>query len=155
MVSPGSVMVATAVDQAPGLQLCHPDQRHGLGVRTLVARAAGEVIEAFSGSVGPEIRQHSLQTADGRHISDTRFVGFLSHGCDPNCRLDMSRFELIALRDVPAGGVLTVDYAHTEDRLYRQFACHCGSQDCRHWITGRAEALDAEGLAYLAGPAGR
>ena len=46
--------------------------------------------------------------------------------------------------------LLTIDYAETEDVLYRQFACHCGASVCRHWITGRHEAPNAEGRAYLA-----
>ena len=52
---------------------------------------------------------------------------------------------------VRAGGLLTIDYAATEDVLYRQFACGCGAAACRRWITGRAEAANAEGREYLAG----
>jgi len=32
-----------------------------------------------------------------------------------------------------------MDYAETEDVLFRQFACCCGSEKCRVWITGRKE----------------
>jgi len=140
-----------AADTADGLQVIHANARHGLGVRTLVARTAGEVFHRFTGVVSGEIRQHSLQVSADQHISDTRFIGYLSHSCDPNSRLDMGRFELVALKDIPAGGLLTIDYAETEDVLYRQFACHCGAASCRHWITGRAEGPNAEGQAVLAG----
>jgi hypothetical protein len=135
---------------ADGLRICHTDAVYGLGVETLVPRAAGEAVHRFTGVIGPEIRQHTLQVGEDRHIADTRFIGFLSHACDPNCRLDMSTFQLVALKDVPAGGLLTIDYAATEDRLYRQFACHCGAVACRGWITGRAEGPNAEGRAWLA-----
>src|SRR5690606_33754662 len=111
---------------------------------------AGAVLDRFTGEIGPEITQHSLQVAPGLHISATRFVGYLTHGCAPNCRLDMNRFELVALRDVEAGELLTIDYAATEDRLHLQFACQCGAADCRSWITGRLDAVNAAGRHYLA-----
>ena len=135
-----------------GLEVLDVSSEHGLGVRTLVPRRAGEVVHRFTGAITPELQLHSLQVSENLHIVDTEYVGYLSHSCDPNCRLDMSRFELLALRDVEAGGVLTIDYAATEDVLYRQFACRCGAPFCRRWITGRTEGPNAEGRAYLAIP---
>jgi len=138
------------MDETDQLQVLHTQGPHGMGVRTLVARQAGEVIHRFTGLIGPELAQHSLQVAPGQHISQTKVIGYLSHSCDPDCRLDMDRFDLVALRDIPAGDLLTIDYAATEDVLYRQFACHCGAAACRHWITGRAEGPDEDGQMYLA-----
>lgn len=137
-------------DAAAELEVCQVEGAYGLGVRTLIPRRAGEVVHRYTGVVGPEIKQHSLQVSEHLHISETAYIGYLSHACDPNARLDMSRFELVTLRDVPAGELLTIDYAATEDRLYRQFACHCGAAVCRRWIVGRAEGPNAEGRAYLA-----
>lgn len=131
------------------LEVCDTDSEYGLGVRTRVARRKGEVIHRFTGVVGPELKQHSLQVSPGLHISETAVIGFLSHSCAPDCRLDMAKSEMLALRDIRAGDLLTIDYAETEDVLYRQFACHCGAPTCRHWITGRAEGPNAEGQAYL------
>ena len=51
--------------------------------------------------------------------------------------------------------LLTIDYAATEDVLYRQFPCTCGATNCRKWITGRRETINATGKAYLAGLASR
>ena len=150
-LSAESAAVADIVDPVEGLKVTHATARHGLGVWTLRARMAGDVVHRFSGLVGPELKQHTLQVAPGQHIADTKFIGYLSHSCDPNCRLDMSRFVVIALRDVRQDGLLTIDYAATEDVLYRQFACHCGAPGCRRWITGRAEAANAEGRAWLEG----
>lgn len=130
------------------LGLYHSDER-GLGVQILADGAAGQILHRFSGEVGPEIRQHSLQVAPGTHIAQTRYAGYLSHGCDPNCRLDMTRQELVALRDIRKGEWLTIDYAATEDELYRQFACNCGAAACRRWIIGRDDHVNAEGIAYL------
>jgi ABC-type cobalamin transport system ATPase subunit len=142
------------VEETPTLEVFHTDGPYGMGVRTLVAREAGEVADRFSGLVGQEIKQHSLQVNELLHISDTAYIGYLSHSCDPNSRLDMSRFELVTLRPVAAGELLTIDYAATEDRLYRQFECHCGAVGCRRWIVGRAEGANEEGRAYLAKSAG-
>lgn len=132
------------------LEVLDTSSEHGLGVRTLVPRRAGDVVHQFTGLITPELRLHSLQVTETLHIADTQYIGFLSHACDPNCRLDMSKFEVQALKDVEAGGLLTIDYAATEDVLYRQFACGCGASTCRRWITGRAEGANAEGRAYLA-----
>lgn len=136
--------------QDEALEVLDTSSEHGLGVKTLTARRAGDVVHTFTGLITPELRLHSLQVTDKLHIADTRYIGYLSHSCDPNCRLDMSKFEVQALKDVDAGGLLTIDYAATEDVLYRQFACQCGAPTCRRWITGRAESANAEGRAYLA-----
>jgi hypothetical protein len=140
---------SVARSEAETLRICRPDPALGLGVETTVGRAKGEVLHVFTGEIGPEMNQHSLQVDETNHISDTEFIGYLSHACDPNCRLDMKAFELTALKDIAADALLTIDYAATEDRLFKQFACHCGAAQCRRWITGRAERPNVEGQAYL------
>jgi hypothetical protein len=122
----------------------------GLCVISVNGAPEGAVLDHFTGDISPELTQHSLQVAPGLHISNTRFIGYLSHGCDPNCRLDMTRFELTALRDIAPGELLTIDYAETEDVLHVQFACHCGARRCRQWITGRHDLIGRAGLAHLA-----
>lgn len=131
------------------LAICRSDE-FGLGVQALVDAPQGAVLDRFTGEFGPEITQHSLQVRPGVHISKTRFIGYLTHGCEPNCRLDMDRFELVALRDIAAGELLTVDYAETEDVLHVQFPCYCGAASCRGWITGRLDTVNPVGLAHLA-----
>ena len=145
-----ATMRESLASEDEALEVLDTSSEHGLGVKTLVARRAGDVVHHFTGLITPELRLHSLQVTETLHIADTRYIGYLSHACDPNCRLDMSKFELQALKDIEAGGPLTIDYAATEDVLYRQFACHCGASICRRWITGRAEGANAEGRAYLA-----
>lgn len=131
------------------LTLCYIDEKKGLGVRTLVDCKAGEAIHRFTGEIKADIEQHSLQIWQDSHICGTEYIGYLSHSCAPNCRLDMDDFRLITVRDICANDVLTIDYAMTEDRLYRQFACHCGAPQCRRWITGRNEPVHEAGKAYL------
>lgn len=131
------------------LSLCYIDEKKGLGVRALVDCKENEAIHHFTGTIKAEIEQHSLQIWQDKHICGTEFIGFLSHSCAPNCRLDMDGFRLVTLRDIRANDVLTIDYAATEDRLFRQFPCHCGAPQCRGWITGRREPVSEQGKAYL------
>lgn len=138
-----------AAAEASLLTICR-DEDVGLCVRALQDCVAGVVVESFDGVIGPDLSQHSLQVRSGVHISDTQYIGYLSHACDPNCRLDMERFELVTLRAVAAGDLLTIDYAATEDRLFAQFACACGAHACRQWITGRREAVNPAGVRHLA-----
>lgn len=140
---------AAAQAQGEALTLCMTGEI-GIGVRLLVDVQAGAVLDRFTGVIGPDITQHSLQIGPALHISDTRFIGYLSHGCEPNCRLDMDRFQLVALRAIAARELLTVDYAATEDVLHTQFACHCGAATCREWITGRSDPINPAGASYLA-----
>jgi hypothetical protein len=122
----------------------------GLGVQSLVGFRTGAVLDHFTGEISSRIKQHSLQVSEGRHISATRYIGYLSHGCNPNASLDMESFVLVALRDIQAGELVTIDYAATEDRLFVQFACVCGAPNCRRWITGRKDKINPEGAAFLA-----
>ena len=70
-------------------------------------------------------------------------------GRDPNAIIDPVKREVKALKDIGIGEAVTVDYAHTEDRLVKQFACMCGSSHCRRWIKGRKEEIIPEGREYL------
>ena len=121
------------------LAICY-DEAVGVGVVARVNFSKGDLLDRFTGKIGPELTQHSLQMSPGWHISGTRFVGYISHGCDPNCRLDMQRQELVALRDIAPDELLSIDYAETEDRLFINFSCSCGAENCRDWIVGRIEA---------------
>lgn len=133
------------------LAISHCETR-GLCIRAMVPFAAGDVMDRFTGTISSDLTQHSLQVDETNHISDTRFIGFLSHGCEPNSQLDMERFELVALTDIAAGDVITIDYAHTEDVLYKQFPCACGAVACRGWIIGRKDDISEEGRRILGEP---
>ena len=103
----------------------------------------------ISGQLLPYRCRHTRQLAPGVHVFDPRFCGLLQHACDPNVFLDMGELWLWALKDIQKGDWLTIDYAATEDKLLRQFACQCGSYKCRGWITGYNESPNADGQAFL------
>ncbi len=124
-------------------------EKIGKGVYTKIKIPRGTLIARFTGQVGNKITQHTLQISSQLHVHDPWFIGMLSHSCSPNSILDMQTFELWSMTDINEEQLLTVDYAVTEDVLFRQFPCHCNSNGCREWITGRKERVNEEGLAYL------
>ena len=79
-------------------------------------------------------------------ISDEYFIGAISaeeekdvklynnHSCNPNCGM-RGEITFVAIRDIEVGEELTVDYAFIDNEDY-SFECHCGSENCRHTITG-------------------
>jgi hypothetical protein len=123
----------------------------GLGVYTLRPYVRGELIAVASGEIVGEQRLHTFQITPDSHLYDPEFTGCLLHSCDPNAIINPAKRTVTALRDIRAGEAVTVDYAHTEDRLVKQFACMCGSPSCRRWIMGRKEEITPEGRAHLAG----
>lgn len=125
------------------------EKAKGYGVYTLKDYKRGSLVARFTGEITPEIVQHSLQRTPDSHLYDPYFAGLLLHSCDPNIVLDMQDFTIWAIKDIDAGDALTMDYASTEDYLFRQFKCLCGSENCRHWVTGRREAVNEEGSCWL------
>lgn len=122
------------------------NQVSGMGVKTFKAFAKGDLICALAGDIITDIRQHSLQIEPGVHLYDIHFSGYFLHSCDPNIELDMKNLRVYAIKDIKANDYLLMDYAQTEDVLFKQFPCSCGAENCRGWITGRKELpyADAE-----------
>lgn len=112
-------------------------------------------IARLSGWAVSERRPHTVQLSSRIHLHDAWFCGLLRHSCNPNVFVDTTYLELWSLHRILPGDLLTIDYANTEDVLYRQFACECCELHCRHWITGREEHLNAEGMAFMARLRGR
>ncbi len=90
-----------------------------------------------------------MQLSPRIHLYDGWFCGLLRHSCNPNVFLDTTYLELWTVQSIPADAPLTLDYASTEDALFRQFACQCGELNCRGWITGSHESLSTEGQAFM------
>lgn len=123
---------------------------YGVGIYALHPFARGTLIGHFLAQPASELCQHSLQRGPGDHIEDPYFVGYLLHSCDPNVVVDMHQQKVFCLKDIHEGEPLFMDYASTEDALFKQFACACEAPNCRGWITGRHEAVNAQGKLHLA-----
>ncbi len=125
--------------QASDFAVIAKDHKNGHGVITYRSFEPGDLLAIVAGEVVSDIRQHTLQISKRRHMFDPYFTGYLLHSCDPNVLLNMRKKTLTALKPIKANSYLYMDYAETEDVLFRQFACCCGSDKCRGWITGRKE----------------
>ena len=119
------------------------DELAGRGVITYRAFQKGEVIARMAGHVVHDIRQHTLQLTTETHLFDPYFSGYFLHSCSPNISLNMADLTVTAVEDIPAHSYLYMDYAETEDVLFKQFPCSCGAANCRGWVTGRKEMLDS------------
>ena len=125
------------------------DQTFGLGVISFRSFEPGDIVAALAGEIVTEMTQHTLQIEPGVHLLDLHFCGYFLHSCEPNVHLDMKNMMVHAVRKIRPDEHLLMDYAQTEDVLFKQFPCQCGSVHCRGWITGRAEAADVADPRYL------
>ncbi len=124
------------------------DDQSGMGVITYRSFEKGELVAKMAGKIIHDIRQHSLQIDGKRHLYDVHFSGYFLHSCEPNISLNMKNMTVHAVRDIEAYEFLYMDYAETEEKLFRQFPCSCGSSLCRGWITGYNEAIDEQNPLY-------
>lgn len=129
--------------------VCRREDGKGNGVYTNKHFTRGEMVTRITGNIVPHQNQHTLQITPSTFLYDIYFTGYLLHSCAPNCFLDMGEFEIWALRDIEPGQPLTIDYAVSEDTLHVQFPCLCETPNCRYWITGRKEKVNAKGKAHI------
>ena len=111
----------------------------GEGVITYVSFQPGEIVFAFTGFLSSAITQFSLQLSEGLHVHDPYFAGKILHHCDPNTTVDMQRQLFIAKRPIQPYEYITMDYAETEDYLFKTFHCECNAPHCRGLIKGRKQ----------------
>lgn len=137
---------------ASDFEVVYKDEQTGKGVICYRAFKRGDIIAHMSGHVIDEIRQHTLQINSDKHLFDPYFSGYFLHSCEPNISLDMDNMTVTALQDIPANSYLYMDYAETEDHLFKQFPCSCGSNNCRGWVGGKKDMLPVmtESLALAA-----
>lgn len=125
--------------QVEDFQVVFKDDQIGRGVICYRAFKKGEVMAKMAGEVVTDIRQHTLQISENQHLYDTYFSGYFLHACDPNIVLDMESLTVTAVQDIEANSYLYMDYSATEDRLFKQFPCNCGTQNCKGWVLGKKE----------------
>lgn len=128
---------------------------HGKGVYAIAPIAEGERIIEYKGeriSWETALERHPHDPNDPNHtfyfsledgdVLDAKYGGnrsrWINHACDPNCeaREKNGRVFIHALRDIEAGEELFYDYGLVIDgrqtkKLKKEFACYCGSPNCR------------------------
>lgn len=127
--------------KASDFEVVFKDEASGKGVICYREFNRGEIIASMSGEVINEIRQHTLQVEQDKHLYDPYFSGYFLHSCSPNISLDMDKMTVTALQDISANSYLYMDYAETEDHLFKQFPCACGADNCRGWVGGKKDLL--------------
>ncbi len=85
--------------------------------------------------------RYSYRDTDGSYVLCWDHARFNNHSCAPTCRT-VRDFD-IAVRDIPAGGELTIDYAAIN--VPEELSCHCGAAECRRVI----RSVDAELLGDI------
>ena len=108
----------------------------GEGLVARVQFQKGDIVFAFTGDLISYQTLFTLQVERGKYLHDPYVMGKVLHSCEPNMSCDMSTLTFTALRDIEAGEYLTMDYETTEEELFRQFHCCCGSPSCRGAIRG-------------------
>lgn len=142
---------------------------HGRGVFAMRAIAAGERILEYTGEVIPweeALRRHPHDPTqpthtfyfhiDDSHVIDGKHGGnsarWINHSCEPNCDSEIvgQRVFIRALRDLRPGEELSFDYRLTIDgrrtrRLELEYACCCGSVNCRGTMLAPRRRRSARG----------
>lgn len=120
----------------------------GYGCIATAPIPAGTAVATFGGVacdlaglrlLGDERRSRSIQIDDDRFLAGPpeREPGdAVNHSCAPNC-LPRGAAQIVAMRDISPGEMLTFDYGTTDGSDYDEFGCECGVPDCRGRVTGR------------------
>ncbi len=123
---------------------------HGRGLFARAAIAAGEIVAVKGGAimdaaalslvrdaVSPaEIQiEHDLYIAPRSADEVEASILCLNHSCNPNVGV-RGQITFVAMRDIPAGAELTIDYAMIDADPAERMACSCGAPECRKLITG-------------------
>ncbi len=125
-----------------------PIQGRGLFARDMIA--AGEIVAVKGGTimdfaslalVRDEVSPAEIQIEDGLYIAPGNAgeveasILCLNHSCNPNVGV-RGQITFVAMRDIPAGAELTIDYAMVDGDPAERMECSCGSAECRKIITG-------------------
>ncbi len=111
------------------------------GHRSLMAKQhfpANSVICAFHwADVFEKPNYLTLQIGDEEHIELLpTFLECLNHHCAPNCFLDITNKQLIALQSIELGDEFTFFYPSAEWDMAQPFDCMCGSTNCIGIVKG-------------------
>jgi len=96
----------------------------------------GETIFGLEGNIARHPTKYSIEVGDNEHITD-ELGQCLNHSCKPNTKIERTKKEVCATRDVAQGEELTFDYNSNETEMASPFRCRCGSKNCQQFIGGR------------------
>jgi SET domain-containing protein len=123
---------------------------HGRGLYAVDEIRAGEIVAVKGGAIVDaaglarildEISPAEIQIEDDLFIAPRNAsemeenILCLNHSCDPNVGV-RGQITFVAMRDIPAGAELTIDYAMIDGDPQERMDCSCGAPRCRKTITG-------------------
>ena len=139
MLYPSSYGNDPMFPKARDFAVVRKDAISGQGVICYRPFKRGDIVAKMSGEAIRTIRQQTLQITPDTHLYDPHFSGYFLHSCSPNISLNMETMTVTALKDIKPNSFLYMDYAETEDYLFKQFPCSCGSKNCRGWVSGKKD----------------
>lgn len=142
---------------SPKLKL-YESSRFGQGVKAGDSIAKDEVIGIFGGHLVPlsrrrllpaELEHFYFQVSDDlilTHLSLEQVrhskIEFINHSCEPNAGF-RGQIELIAMRHIQAGEIISFDYAICTSEPEFSMECFCEAENCRKYITGEDWKISA------------
>lgn len=116
---------------------------NGKGLHINESTKKGEVIDYIHGdihvfrNITPKISKMMMDWIGvGRHswidTSQSKFR-FINHSCNPNVAL-VSKRKVIAIKNIPQGSELFLDYSLNEAEDGWSITCSCGASKCRKMI---------------------
>jgi len=115
--------------------------------------SAGDLPRSLSASDLPlsQVRfsEHQSERLYSASLTGEDLDNFLSHSCDPLCKLLVDSdftVRLVATRAVPPGVPISIDYETLEEDMLAQkvdFHCRCGCTQCRGHIVGSRQRANA------------
>jgi SET domain-containing protein len=107
----------------------------GRALYAVAAIAAGERIHSCRGTIVSNSGIHTLQIAAEKHLLVEDKFQYLSHSCDPNCKVitNDKGFDVVTLQNIVAHSLLSFNYLTTEWNMHTPFHCACGaSRSLKH-----------------------
>jgi hypothetical protein len=105
-----------------------PSEISGSGVFAGKDFEKNQTLGYFEGFPTNQDTKHSL-TFDAGKIEPSGVLRHLNHSCDPNSHF-VGRW-LVALREIPKGTEVCIDYRATEETISNHFVCNCRAAKCR------------------------
>lgn len=90
----------------------------------------------------------AFQCGENEYILPVGTDKYMNHSCDPNTWWG-NTFSLIARRDIQRGEEVTYDYSTADISTEYKLECHCGSADCRGFVTNNDYQDASWQLKYL------
>jgi hypothetical protein len=122
----------------------------GRGLFARQAISAGEIVAVKGGAImdarafaliRDQVSPAEIQIEDDLYIAPRSAAEVeanilcLNHSCQPNVGV-RGQITFVAMRDIPAGAELTIDYAMIDGDPAERMACACGAPECRRVVTG-------------------